>query len=150
MISGKIRFGHYLSTGAITINVAPWAELEVGDRCGINDFSIVTVNRAVTIGNDVMIAEMVSIRDSDHETASVDVPMNRQGFSAEPIVIEDNVWISRGVAVLKGVRIGTGAVIGANAVVTKDIPPYAVAVGVPAKVIRDRRERLVEGTRPDE
>lgn len=57
---------------------------------------------------------------------------------SEPIEIGDDVWIGTGVKILKGVKIGEGAVIGAGSVVTRDIPPYSVAVGVPARVIKKR------------
>jgi acetyltransferase-like isoleucine patch superfamily enzyme len=70
-----------------------------------------------------------------------------QGITARGIVIEDDVWLGGGAVVLDGVRIGRGAVVGAGAVVTQDIPPYAIAVGVPARVVGSRREtpRPVEG-----
>lgn len=56
----------------------------------------------------------------------------------KPIVIEDDVWIAARVNVMAGVTIGKGSVIGAGSVVTKDIPPYSIAVGTPAKVIKKR------------
>ncbi len=65
---------------------------------------------------------------------------NFQGGTSEGIIIEDNVWIGAGVIILDGVRIGANAVLGAGSVVTKDIPPDAVCVGVPAAVIRQRGE----------
>jgi galactoside O-acetyltransferase len=63
-----------------------------------------------------------------------------QGITAEGIVVEDDVWLGSGAIVLDGVHIGRGSVIGAGAVVTEDLPPYSIAVGSPARVVRDRRE----------
>ena len=62
-------------------------------------------------------------------------PRLRQLVSKGEVIIEDNVWIGNNVCILGGVRIGMGSIIGANTVVTKDIPPYSIAAGVPAKII---------------
>ena len=67
----------------------------------------------------------------------MDIPWaNRDLHIKGPVLIEDSVWIGDNVVVLSGVTIGKGSVIGANSVVTKDIPPYSMAVGCPAKVIK--------------
>jgi acetyltransferase-like isoleucine patch superfamily enzyme len=68
----------------------------------------------------------------------IGTPMRKQPHRSAPIAIGDDVWISANVTILKGVTIGSGAVIGAGAVVTHDIPPLAIAVGAPARVIRQR------------
>lgn len=111
----------------------------VGPRTMIGHYSIIGCNQRVSIGSDVLIASSVSIRDTDHGTVDVTSPINTQGIVTSPVVIEDDVWLGHGVVVLRGVTIGRGAVVGANAVVTTDIPPYAIAIGVPAKVIRVRK-----------
>lgn len=133
-----ISFGANLILGKVFISVSPRSYLRIGKNCGVNDHSFIVSNYGISIGDNVMIAELVSLRDSDHLLDQTDVPIIEQGLVGAPITIEDDVWIGRGVAVLKGVRIGKGAVIGANAVVTKDIPPFAIAAGVPARVIRMR------------
>ncbi len=67
------------------------------------------------------------------------MPIKDQGIAKSRVRIERNVWLGTKVTVSRGVRIGEGAVVGANAVVTRDLPAYSVAVGVPARVIKDRR-----------
>lgn len=109
-------------------------EFELGRRSYVGPNSIVGVHEKVTIGDNVMIAEAVSIRDIDHVFDRTDIPMIQQGIKTSPVFIENDVWIGYGVSICKGVTIGKGAIIGAGAVVTKDIPKHAIAVGVPAKV----------------
>jgi acetyltransferase-like isoleucine patch superfamily enzyme len=132
--------------GAVTLSVPDKSRLVIGPGVSINDHTVIVVMSEISIGRNVMIADFVSLRDHDHGWERADVSMRDQGFDIAPIVIEDEVWIGRGVSVLKGVRIGRGAVIGANAAVTRDIPPNSVAVGVPARVIAQRgRGRPAEG-----
>jgi acetyltransferase-like isoleucine patch superfamily enzyme len=90
----------------------------------------------VTIGDDVLIAPQVQILAVDHVIASARVPIMQQGLITRGIVIEDGVWLGAGVVVTDGVRIGRNADIGAGAVVTRDIPPGVVALGVPARVVK--------------
>nr|WP_324622532.1 DapH/DapD/GlmU-related protein [Acinetobacter sp. IK40] len=92
----------------------------------------------ITIGNDVMIGPKTVVWGRDHGMENNGIPMKKQPHAYSPITIEDDVWIAANVTILKGVNIGKGAVIGAGAVVVKDVPPYAIVVGNPAKVIRYR------------
>lgn len=114
--------------------------ITIGDRVSINyDCHIGCVNE-ITIGNDVLLASRVYISDHSHgapDYHDVDVPpSDRKVFSKGPVVIEDGVWIGEGACVLPGVRIGRHAIVGANAVVTRDVPPYAIIGGVPARVLK--------------
>jgi acetyltransferase-like isoleucine patch superfamily enzyme len=137
--TGQISLGSNLTMGRqVLISVAPNSRLSIGHNSGMNDYSRIVSNYGCFIGNNVMIGELVSIRDFDHVIDQLEIPMGTQGFVGAPVVVEDDVWIGRGVAILKGVRIGKGAVIGANAVVNRDIPPYSIAVGVPARVVKIR------------
>ena len=86
----------------------------------------------------MMIADSVSIRDTDHEFSKLYEPMINQGIKTAPVIIKDNVWIGYGAVINKGVTIHSGAIIGANAVVTKDVPENCIVGGVPAKVIKQR------------
>lgn len=92
------------------------------------------------IGNDVMMAPDVVIITSGHYHDDVNKPMNLQGSYTTKVEIKDNVWIGMRCIILGGVTIGEGSIIGAGSVVTKDIPAYSIAGGVPAKVIKSRRE----------
>jgi len=90
---------------------------------------------SVIIGSNVRIGPSVSIHTDSHGT---DVLLRRQSYGfAYPVTISDDCWIGADVNILPGVTIGVGCTIGAGAVVTKDIPPYSVAIGTPARVIKN-------------
>ena len=80
------------------------------------------------------------ITDNAHgkpELESLNIaPLNRSLYSSGSVIIDDNVWIGEGAMIMPNVHIGKGSIIAANSVVTKDIPPYSIAAGIPAKVIR--------------
>ncbi|MBD6619198.1 acyltransferase [Komarekiella sp. 'clone 1'] len=92
----------------------------------------------IKIGKHCMIAAHSGIYANNHNFADPIEPIKYQGVTRKGIVIEDDCWLGHGVTVLDGVTIGKGSVIGAGAVVNKDIPPFSVAVGLPAKVIKSR------------
>lgn len=94
------------------------------------------------IGAQVQIAPQCAFSPYEHNFDDLSRPIQAQGLRSKgPIIIEDDAWLGVGVRVLEGVTIGRGAIVGAGAVVTQDIPPYAVAVGVPARVIGYRGGR---------
>jgi maltose O-acetyltransferase len=112
--------------------------LVVGSNTVINERCIITAMERVEIGENVMLAPGVYILDVDHRFDRRDIPIPKQGYEVDPVIIGDDVWIGAGVVVTRGIKIGEGAIIGANSVVTKDIPSYAIAAGVPARVIGER------------
>lgn len=113
--------------------------ISLGEYSYIGSFSVVGSNDMISIGNNVIIAQNVSIRDTDHNFSNTDRPMNQQGITTAPVIIENDVWIAHGAIILKGVKIGTGAIVAAGAVVSNDVPQYAIVGGVPAKVIKFRK-----------
>ena len=113
--------------------------LHIGKRVIFGHHCTLGVRESLIIGDDTLLAEMVSIRDHDHRFDDLTIPIREQGMTCAPIVIGRNVWIGAKVSVVKGVTIGDGAIIGANAVVTRDVPANAIAAGVPARVIKMRR-----------
>jgi len=133
---GQIHLGGRIRVRAthlpVELGSLPGGTLEIGDRTSINSGSSICAAKLVRIGARCAIGNMALIMDTDfHSVGDHTVaPMPR------PVVIEDDVWLAARVTVLKGVTIGRGAVVAAGAVVTKDVPPYTLVGGVPAKFIR--------------
>ena len=112
--------------------------VKIGDRSGIGINC--ELYGPVTIGKNVMMGPEVVVYTSSHRHDRTDLPMMDQGSdTVRPVTIGDDVWIGRRAMIMPGVTIGNGVIIGAGAVVTKDIPDYAIAAGVPAKVVKGRR-----------
>lgn len=134
-IQGKATFGDNINVhGHITpveILVRKGGTLVMGSNVGINYGVSIEVWHEVRIGDYCGLSAYVSIIDDNRHETEPDAPLYKG-----PVIIEDNVWLGRNVAIMPGVRIGEGSVIAANAVVTKDIPPHVMAGGVPAKVIK--------------
>ena len=126
----------YLSSNCILNTFDGW--IEIGSYSTVNSYAILYGQGGLTIGNDVRIAPQVMIMPTNHIFDDPHVPIRKQGIRGLGIKIEDDVWLGVGAIVLDGVTIGKGSVIGAGAVVTRDVPPYSVAVGVPAKVVKKR------------
>jgi len=117
--------------------------IRIGENVQFNDYVHIAAVNSIEIGKNVLIASKVFITDHNHgfygagdvHTDPTVVPINRE-LSVLPVVIDDDVWIGEFVSILPGVRIGKGSIIGTMSVVSKDIPPYSIAVGSPAKVIK--------------
>jgi acetyltransferase-like isoleucine patch superfamily enzyme len=111
-------------------------KIEIGDGTSIHLYFHCGAVSSVKIGKNVLIAGRVFITDHDHEFED-SAPLSKgSGLRSEPVIIEDEVWIGEGAVILKGVTVGKRSVIGANAVVTKNVPPYTIVGGVPARFIR--------------
>lgn len=112
--------------------------IKIGRWCSVNRFSILAGHGGLEIGDYVRIGPNVIIFASNHIYSDPTMFIAEQGLSCKGIRIENGVWIGAGAIILDGVTIGRGSVVGAGAVVSKDIPPYSVAVGVPARVVKKR------------
>ena len=109
----------------------------IGDNVFVNRNVNIVAREIVEIGSNVLIGPNVVINSGSHNYMDTTVLIRNQGHKKAPIIISDNVCICANVVILPGVTIGTGSIIGAGAVVTKSIPEYSVAVGIPAKVIKN-------------
>lgn len=144
--NGSINIGERCS-------IAPGAviqgNVEIGNDCSVQINSIIIgygteekPEGKIRIGNHVRIAPNVMILGANHNFEDGNRPIHEQGLTFKTITIEDDVWIAGRVNIMAGVTIGKGSVIGAGSVVTKDIEPYSIAVGVPAKVIKKREKKI--------
>ena len=120
-------------------------QIVIKDDISFSDFNHIGAVNYIEIGNRVLFGSNCYVTDHNHGNYSQGFlnqsdplvsPIERQLNCKQRVIIGDNVWIGNNVTILPGVNIGEGTVIGANAVVVKDIPPYCIAVGIPAKVIK--------------
>lgn len=129
ILNSNIGFGTHIkvdSGGTIKV-----LDSFIGRNC------VITAKSQITLEKGCLIAEMVVIRDQDHDTEFLSSSGNLQKFVFAPICIKENVWIASKATILKGVSIGRGSVVAASAVVTKNIEPGELWGGVPAKFIKN-------------
>lgn len=132
----EVGDGTYVDPRAMIIHSE---KIKIGKNTYIGAYcNIRPVDEEIIIGNDVQIAQFVSIIGANHRYEDRNLKISPDNLVSEKIVIEDNVWIGANAVITPGVRIGKGAVVGAGAVVTKDVPAFAVVGGVPATVIKYR------------
>lgn len=151
---------HQRSSGTIIrrsarLDVFPFNKFVVGKNSLIEDFSVINnavgdviigdrtllgissvIIGPVRLGNNILIAQNVVLSAFNHNFDNVTKPIVDQAYSTKPIVVEDGVWIGANVVVLVGVHIGKNAILAAGSVVTKDVPPFTIVAGNPARVIK--------------
>jgi acetyltransferase-like isoleucine patch superfamily enzyme len=133
----RIREGTWLlATGVLT---DPGEGLVIGNDVYIGPYCVLGAGGGLTIGNDVTIGAHVDILAEDHEFGDATRLISAQGVTRKGITIGDDCWIGNRATILDGVKVGRGCVIGAASVVTRDLPEFSVAVGSPARAVRDRR-----------
>ena len=136
-LCGKMMLEHCGNHVNIEKNALFSKKVSLGDYSGIGVNA--KINGRCTIGSYVMMGEDCTIISRNHQFSRTDIPMMEQGFDEDkPVVIGNDVWIGDRVMILPGVHIGDGAIVGAGSVVTHSIPAGAIAVGNPARVIRNR------------
>jgi acetyltransferase-like isoleucine patch superfamily enzyme len=124
--------------GEVKVRCYGTGKVLIKNNCSIGEYSIIHAGSSVTIGNNVVTGAFCYINDTNHDFTDITVPIINQGWKAKPIKIEDNVWIGANVTILDGICIGRDSVIGAGSVVTKDVEPFTVVAGVPAKKLYSR------------
>lgn len=118
-------------------------DIEIGSDSSVNSFAVIAGK--VRMGDMVRIASHVSIFGFNHGHENPDVPICKQAHTSKGIEIGDDVWIGANVVIVDGVKVGAHSLLAAGAVITKDVPPYSIMGGNPARVIRDRRHKKVTG-----
>jgi len=145
--TAAIVLGDEVLIGRGTVLGTRDGKIEIGDFCNIGANCRIGTTTRVKIGKHVLMAANCYIGGAQHKFDRLDVPIMRQGYDSRGgVVIENDVWLGSGVTILDGVAIGTGCVIGAGSIVTKDIPPYSIALGAPAKVRASRKQPKAPNT----
>ncbi len=137
------------------IDVLPWNKFYLGENSTIEDFATInngvgnviigdrtriglgnTLIGPITIGNDIMFAQNIVMSGLNHSYEDLTMSIHDQKVSTKEIVIEDEAWIAANAVIVAGVRVGKHSVVAAGSVVTKDVPPYSIVAGNPAKLIK--------------
>jgi len=128
----------YVGPGCWLITHEPNGRLAIGEGTSIAGYCVLSAAVSVEIGCHVLFARNVYIADHRHGFSRPDLPVLHQALEdLRPIKVDDGAWLGQNVVLLPGVTIGRGAVIGANSVVSADVPARCVAVGAPARIVRE-------------
>jgi acetyltransferase-like isoleucine patch superfamily enzyme len=135
---GRLEIGaQTLLEPGVWITAPGSATVRIGSGSFLNLGVMVAAVERVEIGDHCMFANGCFVTDGDHRFDDPDKPVPWQGFTTKgPTRVGDNVWCGTNVVITSGVTVGERCVIGANSVVTRDLPPYSIAAGAPAKVLR--------------
>lgn len=153
MMRQGIVLGDHVKIGPYsTLLGAPISNLGEGIKIGANSavdaYSFIGSSGPVIVGENVIMGQHVCFHPENHNFHRTDVPIKDQGTTRTGITIEDDVWVGANVTFLDGAYVGRGSVIGAGSVVRSRIPPFSIAVGVPASVIRSRNQQELAAVSP--
>jgi acetyltransferase-like isoleucine patch superfamily enzyme len=138
-LSKAITFGSGTVIKAFTIIQTHNGKISFGENCGVSNFNhIMTVDADITIGNNVRFGPNVTLLGSGRIFSKKNVPIVEQGYTHKGVSIGNDVLIGAGAIILDGCNISDGAVIGAGSLVDKDVPPYSISFGAPARVVWKR------------
>jgi acetyltransferase-like isoleucine patch superfamily enzyme len=140
-----IRIGDGVFLGRGTILSCKDGDIVLGEHTNIGFHSEVFSGSSVTVGRHGLFAAYTYLIGGGHDFGSTEAPVLEQGRTSAGIVLGDDVWLGAGAKVLDGVRIGNHVAVGAGAVVTSDLPDGVVAVGIPARVVRERSAADAQG-----
>ncbi|NOZ61617.1 MAG: flippase-like domain-containing protein [Calditrichaeota bacterium] len=135
-----IKIGNGVFVGRNTILTCHDGDIILEDNVNIGFNCVISSLGSIVIKENHLMAAFCYLVGGDHVADRTDVPVLYQGRTATGIVLEENIWLGAGVAILDGSHVGRDSIIGAHAVVNGNIDPYSIAVGIPAKTIRDRRK----------
>lgn len=116
--------------------------VEIGDHSAVGAQSFLGGQGGIKIGNNVIMGPGVRIFSENHNYEDITIPIRLQGETRKGVVIENDCWVGSGVTILDGVTVGTGTIVAAGSIITKNVPSYSVVAGVPAKVLKSRKDNL--------
>jgi acetyltransferase-like isoleucine patch superfamily enzyme len=139
---GRLEVGeHTLFEPHVWITAPGEARVRIGSGSFLNIGVMVAAHELVQIGDHCMFANGCFVTDANHRYDDYEKPVPWQGFTSRgPTRVGDNVWCGANVVITSGVMVGERCVIGANSVVTQNLPPFSVAFGAPARVVKSLRE----------
>lgn len=114
--------------------------LEIENNVGIAQNCFIQVRGRVKIGSNIMFAPNVSIFSENHNTTDTERLMIEQGTNRKGVVIGDDVWVGTRAVILDGVTVGKGSIIAAGSIVNRDVEPYSIVGGIPARVLKVRKQ----------
>lgn len=138
VLGDNVKIGAYsFLAGAAISNLGEG--ISIGANSAVDAYSFIGSAGFISIGENVIMGQHVGFHPENHNFDRTDVPIRMQGTTRQGITIEDDVWVGSNTIFLDGAHVGRGSVIGAGSIVKGDIPPYSIAVGVPARVVRSRK-----------
>lgn len=137
---GRVEIGRWVHIGDGNAIRCHEGSLRIGDKAVFGRQNVLNGYLDIEVGSATLVADWVYICDFDHVIADINLPIKDQGIVKAPVRIGPDSWIGTKVSVLRGTRVGRGCVLGAHAVVRGDVPDYGIAVGSPARVVRNRKD----------
>lgn len=144
---GRLVLGPWSWIGSGTSLRAHEGNVRLGEKVILGSYNVVNAFLDVEVGADSLFSDGIYVADFDHRYTELHRPIRQQGIVKTPVRVGEDVWVGEKVTILRGADIGSGSVIGSQSVVTGRIPPYSIAVGAPARVVRSR---LPKGMTPEE
>ncbi len=138
--TSRIDLGNNILIGRQSILSCNEAQIRIGDFVSLGPFCLFACKAHVGIGSNVSIGSGAQFMAGGHDSEDPDIPVIRQARLAKGITISDGAWIGSGAIILDGVTVGQNSIVGAGAVVSKDVPPWTVVLGNPARVVQKRKE----------
>jgi acetyltransferase-like isoleucine patch superfamily enzyme len=135
----QLEIGRWVHIGDGNTLRAHEGSLRLGDKVVLGKDNVINAYLDVELGASVLMADWCYVVDFDHKMDDIHVPIKDQGIVKSPVRIGPDTWIAAKVSILRGTTIGRGCVLGSHAVVKGDIPDYSIAVGAPARVVRNRK-----------
>ncbi|CAN5799163.1 acyltransferase [soil metagenome] len=135
----QMEIGRWVHIGDGNTLRAHEGSLRLGDKVVFGKDNVINTYLDIEFGDSALMADWCYICDFDHKMDNIEMPIKDQGIAKSPVRIGPDTWIAAKVTVLRGTTVGRGCVLGAHAVVKGVIPDYSIAVGAPAKVVKNRQ-----------